>query len=95
MQKELQFIVTYGKRTFTFTQGSQIYIFHTGVYNDMDKKYGVKGLLAYVSFVHDCYLSDSNRTPLGALADFIAENWKRLKTKGRYDVLEEFYSKEI
>lgn len=94
-ETKLQFIVTYGKRTFTFAQGSKAYIFHTGVYNDIDKKYSIKSLLAYVSFVHDCYLADNNHTPLGALADFIAENWKKLKNKGRYDVLEEFYSKEI
>ena len=95
MQKELQFTVTYGKQIFTFAQGSKAYIFHTGIYNDIDKKYGIKGLLEYIAFVHDCYLVDDNHTPLGALADFIAINWKNLKNKGRYDVLEEFYSKEI
>ena len=95
MQKELQFTVTYGKQIFTFAQGSKAYIFHTGIYNDIDKKYGIKGLLEYVAFVHECYISDSNRTPLGALADYIATHWKKLKNKGRYDVLEEFYSKEI
>ena len=95
MQKELQFTVTYNKQTFTFQQGSKAYIFHTGVYNDIDKKYGVKNLLDYVNFVHDCYLADDNHTPLGALADYIATHWKKLKNKGRYDVLEEFYDKEI
>ena len=43
-QKELKFIVTYGKHTFTFEQGSKAYIFHTGVHNDIPKKYGIKGL---------------------------------------------------
>ena len=92
--KPLNFIVNYGNYTFNFEQGSKAYIFHTGVYNDIDKKYGIKGLLVYVSFVHDCYISDSNHTPLGALADYIAMHWKKLKNKGRYDVLEEFYQKE-
>lgn len=78
-EKELNFTVTYGKHTFTFHQGAEVYIFHTGIYNDIDKKYGIKGLREYVAFVHDCYLSDSNRTPLGALADYIATNWKKLK----------------
>ena len=95
MQKELQFTVTYGKRIFTFAQGSKAYIFHTGIYNNIDKKYGIKDLLDYISFVHDCYLADDNHTPLGALADYIAKHWKKLKNKGRYDVLEEFYDKEI
>ena len=94
MQKELKFTITYGKRTFAFEQGSKVYIFHTGVYNDIDKKYGIKGLLTYVRFVHDCYIADDNRTPLGALADFIAANWKKLKNKGHRKVLQEFYEKE-
>ena len=91
IQKELKFIITYGKHTFTFEQGSKAYIFHTGIYNDIDKKYGIKGLLAYVNFVHDCYIADDNHTPLGTLADYIASKWKKLKNKERYDVLNEFY----
>ena len=91
--KELKFTVTYGKHTFEYLYGSEVYIFHTGVYNNIPKKFGIKGLRQYIAFVHECYLSDSNRTPLGALADYIAKNWKQLKNKGRYDVLEEFYAK--
>ena len=94
-EKDLQFIVTYGNQTFTFNQGSKAYIFHIGIYNDIDKNYGIKGLLEYISFVHECYISDSNRTPLGSLADFIAAKWKKLKNKGRYAVLEKFYTQEI
>lgn len=95
MQKELNFTITYGKRNYTFQQGSKVYIFHIGVYNNIDKKYSIKSLLQYVSFVHDCYLIDDNHTPLGALADYIAKHWKKLKNNGRRDVLEEFYEKEI
>ena len=95
MQKELKFTVTYNNKTYTFQQGSKVYIFHIGIYNDMDKKYSMRSLLKYVSFVQDCYLADDNHTPLGALADYIATNWKKLKNKGRYDVLEEFYTKEL
>lgn len=93
MQKDLKFTVTYGKDTFAFEQGSKAYIFHTGVYNDIDKKYGIKGLLEYVSYVFDCYLSDSNHTPLDALADYIARNWEKLKNKNCHDLLDEFYTK--
>jgi hypothetical protein len=95
IEKELKFTVTYGKHTFTFEQGSKAYIFHTGVYNDIDKKYGIKGLLEYVDFVHDCYIEDSNRTPLGSLGDYIAAKWKKIKNKSLYDVLEKFYAQEI
>ena len=95
MPKKLTFSVTYGSQTFTFEQGSKLYIFHTGIYNDIDKKYGIKGLLEYVAVVHECYISDDNRTPLGSLADFIAAKWKNLKNKGRYEVLEKFYAQEI
>lgn len=94
-EKELKFTVTYGKHTFEFQYGSQVYIFHAGIYNNIDKKYCIKGLRNYTAFVHECYLSDSNRTPLGALADYIAKHWKKLKNKSRYNVLEEFYEKEM
>lgn len=92
--KELKFTVTYGKKTYTFEQGSQVYIFHTGIYNDVDKKYGLKGLLEYTALVHDCYISDINRTPLGSFSDFVAKGWKYLKDKNRYDILEKFYIQE-
>ena len=94
-EKELNFIVMYGKETFFFKQGSKAYIFHTGIYNNIHKKYGIKGLQNYIAFVHECYLSDSNRTPLGALADYIAAKWKQIKNKSLYDILEKFYEQEI
>ena len=94
-EKELKFMVVYGKHSFTYQVGSEVYIFHTGIYNNIPKKYGIKGLREYVAFVHDCYLADDNHTPLGALADYIATHWKKLKSKGRHDVLEEFYAQEI
>lgn len=83
--------VSYNGVDYPFEFGSQAYIFHTGLYNDIHENYGIKGLLEYVSVVHDCYLSDSNRTPLGALADYIAEHWRKLKNKSRYEILDEFY----
>ena len=94
-EKELNFIITYGKETFFFKQGSKAFILHSGIYNDIDKKYGISGLREYVAFVHNCYLADDNHTPLGTLADYIATHWKKLKKKGRRNVLEEFYEKDI
>lgn len=84
--------VSYKGVEYPFEFGSQAYIFQTGLYNDIHENYGIKGLLEYVSLVHDCYLSDSNRTPLGALADYVAEHWRKLRNKGRYEILDEFYS---
>ena len=92
MKKQLSFEIKYGKETYRFEYGSEAYIFHTGIYDDMDKKYGLKVLLEYVAFTQNCYLSDSNRTPLGELADYIAENWKSAKKLDRYELLDEFYS---
>ena len=43
-EKELNFIVMYGKETFFFKQGSKAFILHTGIENDIDKKYGIQGL---------------------------------------------------
>ena len=37
-EKELNFIVMYGKETFFFKQGSKAFILHTGIENDIDKK---------------------------------------------------------
>lgn len=38
------------------------------------------------------YLKDSNPTPLGELADYVAENYERLsRMESRYDMLADFY----
>ena len=94
MKNELKFEVTYKGKIYTFPYGSLAYIFHTGIYNGIDRKYGMKTLITYVWKVQDCYLSDSNRTPLGALSDYIAEHWKKLKDASRYDILDKFYEQE-
>ena len=91
MDNKVEFQAKYKNKTYTFDYGSEVFVFHTGIYNDVDKKHGIKGLLAYVALVHECYLSDSNRTPLGALADYVAGNWKKVKSMGRYELLEKFY----
>lgn len=90
--ENISFQVTYNNKNYTFEFGSEVYIFHTGIYNKIDKKYSIKELLNYVRLVHECYLKDTNRTPLGELCDYVAQHWKKLKKKGRYEILEEFYS---
>lgn len=87
---KLKIQVIYKNKTYNFEFGSQAYIFHTGLYKGMQKR-GIKQLLKYVDFVHTCYLIDNNRTPLGALADYIADNWKQVKNQDHYSVLDEFY----
>lgn len=91
-EKDVTVKVTHEGVEYEFHYGSEAYIFHTGIYNDIHEGYGIKGLLEYVSLVHDCYISDSNRTPLGALADYVAEHWRKIRKKGRHEILDEFYS---
>ena len=90
IEEQPKFIVQYRNVEYVFDYGSEVYIFHTGIYNDVHKK-GLGALLNYTHFVHNCYLKDSNRTPLGALADYIAQNWERVRQIDVYDVLDEFY----
>lgn len=77
---------------YSFKFGSEAYIFQTGLYNDFFNHYGANSLLQYVAFVHQCYIDDNNPTPLGALADYIAQNWETVRAKTSKEVLESFYS---
>lgn len=83
--------VIYKDKTYNFNFASQAYIFQTGIYNDIEDKYGITELLEYTDFVHRCYMKDSNRTPLGSLADYIAERWKKIKKQNIYKILNDFY----
>lgn len=84
--------VTLNGRQYPFPFGSQAYIFHTGILNGFYDDYGIDVLLQYVEFVHSCYLSDDNHTPLGSLADYAAENWPMVRKKSCSEVLGEFYT---
>lgn len=88
--EDIKFQVIYKNKTYNFEYGSQVYVFHHGVFNNMQKR-GIKQLLEYIDVVHTCYLKDSNQTPLGALADYVAKHWKKVKNKNYYDILEQFY----
>ena len=63
-ENDFKISVSYRGKVYLFDYGSQAYIFHTGIYNDIPKKYGLKGLREYTNLVHTCYVEDSNRTPL-------------------------------
>lgn len=91
-KKDFRINVTYKGKTYSFDYGSQAYIFHTGIYNEIPKRYGIRGLMEYTSLVHSCYIDDSNRTPLGELSDYVAQRWKKMRKKHVDDILAEFYN---
>ena len=95
IQKDFEVTVFFRGKQYPFAYGSQAYIFHTGILNGFYERYGMEALLQYVGFVHECYLRDDDRTPLGALADYIAEHWPRLKHKSKGESLKEFYQNNI
>lgn len=88
--EDVKFQVTYRNKIYDFDYGSQAYIFHTGIYRNV-QRFGIRQLLEYVDLVHVCYIKDINRTPLGALADYIAEHWKQVKDKPYDEILDRFY----
>ncbi len=83
--------VHYEDKEYRFLYGSEAYIFHTGLYNDIHKRHGIKGLLQYTKIVQECYIKDDNRTPLGALADYVAEHWRTAKKTSPRNILSAFY----
>lgn len=91
-QNEFEVSVRFQGCRYAFPFGSQAYIFHTGILNGFYDRYGTEILLQYVDFVHKCYMKDNERTPLGALADYIAGNWEMFKGTPSRAVLDEFYA---
>lgn len=91
-QNKFEVSVSFQGYQYSFPFGSQAYIFHTGILNGFYDGHGIDGLLRYVSFVHQCYLNDSDRTPLGFLADYVAENWAVVRNKPCQEVLSRFYA---
>ena len=87
----MKITVEYKDNIFNYEHGYHVYILDYAIYHEIDKKYGIDGLKAFVYRVGECYLKDSNHTPLGAITDYMAKNWKKLKNKSRYDILDKFY----
>ena len=92
--ENIEIIINFNGQEYKFDSGVKAYIFHTGLYNDMHTLYGLDTLLDYVSVVYSCYISDCNRTNVGALGDYIAEHWKRLENKPPRKILADYYFDE-
>ena len=90
--KNFKVKVVFNNKEYIFENGSEAYIFHTGLYNDFYSNYGIDELLDYVRYVHTCYVNDDNHTPLGAFADYIAEIWESVKKSGYQDMMQFFYT---
>lgn len=88
---DIKIQITYKDKVYAFESGSEAYIFHTGIFNGIDDKYGMDGLLEYTAKVHECYLSDDYRTPLGELCDYVAAHWETAKKKSKHNLLNYFY----
>ncbi len=91
-ENEVKVKVLFQGNEFLFNFGSEAYIFHTTLYNNMHKNYCLDEVLRYVTFVHDCYIDDDNQAPLGSLCDYIAQRWNKVKNRNSRNVLREFYS---
>ena len=88
----VKFTAEYKDKTYTFDFGYEAYIFHIALCNEFAYKYNEAELLNFVSLVGECYLKDDNATPLGALADYIADHWIEVKDLPRRKILELFYT---
>lgn len=83
----MKITIEYNNETYEFDSGTKAYIFDAGTINGVEDD----KLLNYVEFVHYLYLKDQNPTPLGHLADYIAEHWDKVQKLDKWTVLEEFY----
>lgn len=90
-ENDFKVSVWFQGESYSFKYGSEAYIFHTGIYNDLYGRYGIRELLRFTFLVHQCYLDDDGPTPLGALADFVAEHWKELNESSTREILTKFY----
>lgn len=88
----MKILVEYNGKQYEFQYGYEVYIFDCAVSNNFDKTHTDNELKEFIYCVAECYLKDSNQTPLGHLTDYMATHWDELKGLSRYDILEKFYS---
>ena len=90
----MKITIEYSNKIYNFEHGYETYIFCAAVNNEFDKTHPDE-LKDFIFLVGECYLKDSNQTPLGALSDYMAENWDKIKHLSRYDILEKFMINSI
>lgn len=83
----MKITVEHNGKTYEFSGGCQAYIFDVGTLNGVEEH----RLLEFVEFVYWLYIKDQNPTPLGHLADYIAENWEEVQGLDKWTILENFY----
>ena len=74
----MKITIEYSNKIYNFEHGYETYIFCAAVNNEFDKTHPDE-LKDFIFLVGECYLKDSNQTPLGALSDYMAENWDKIK----------------
>ena len=84
----MKITIEHNSKTYEFMSGVQAYIFDVGTLNGVPED----KLLKYTEFVYWLYIKDQNPTPLGHLADYIAEHWEEVQGRTKWDILEDFYS---
>lgn len=87
----LKFQVIYKGKFYEFEDGMYAFVFQLGVFNDFDKKYGMKALMQYIGLVCRCVSVDSNSTPIEDLAEFVSHKWRTVKDMESYALLDYFY----
>ena len=87
----LKFQVIYKGKFYEFDDGIRAYIFQLGVFNDHDKKYGMKALMRYIDITCRCIAVDSNSTPIEDFAEFVSRKWRTVKDMDSYELLDFFY----
>ena len=48
----VEITIKYNNAEYKFDSGIKAYIFHTGIYNEIDARYGIDALLDYVNKVY-------------------------------------------
>lgn len=87
----MKITIEYENHVFHYKHGYQAYILDYAICHEIDKRYGIDELKAFVFLVAECYLKDGNPTPLGSLTDFMAEHWEEIHDLSRYEILDKFY----
>ncbi len=86
----MKITIEFNDKIYNFEHGYEAFIFCAAINNEFNKTHPSE-LKAFVLLAGECYLKDSNHTPLGELSDFMAENWNEIKDLSRFDILDKFY----